>query len=170
MPRQKTIFIDISKCMACKTCENECASSHSIGGTIFSAITEGVRPRVHIVGDTRGSMPVSCQHCETPYCSIVCPTHAIVQNETVDLNPNLCIGCRLCISVCPFGAIDLINGKAYKCDLCSARLKQGLLPACVDGCPTKALSFIDIKKMNIEKRAEHFEKMILAEKEKQKLV
>jgi Fe-S-cluster-containing hydrogenase component 2 len=76
----------------------------------------------------------------------VCPTGATYRTETYTaVDQRLCIGCRLCVMVCPFGAIHVttatIDGRdkraATKCDLCIDR-PEG--PACVEACPTKALS------------------------------
>jgi carbon-monoxide dehydrogenase iron sulfur subunit len=55
-----------------------------------------------------------------------------------------CIGCSLCLMVCPFGVIrqdQALDGKvmALKCDLCPERE----IPACVESCPTKALVYME---------------------------
>lgn len=46
-----------------------------------------------------------------------------------------CIGCRKCISACPFGAIEMVNGKAHiiadKCRGCMV---------CTSSCPVQAIS------------------------------
>jgi Fe-S-cluster-containing dehydrogenase component len=59
------------------------------------------------------------------------------------VDDTLCIGCRACLTVCPFGVIFMgREGTAVvKCDLCIRRLAQGELPACAAGCPTKAILF-----------------------------
>jgi len=76
----------------------------------------------------------------------VCPTGATYRTETYTaVDQRLCIGCRLCMMVCPFGAIhvsttDLAGREkvaAFKCDL---RVDRPGGPACVEACPTKALS------------------------------
>ena len=51
-----------------------------------------------------------------------------------------CIGCHSCSIACPFGVPRFgADGTMQKCDLCSERLEDGLEPACVRVCPTKAL-------------------------------
>jgi carbon-monoxide dehydrogenase iron sulfur subunit len=65
-----------------------------------------------------------------------------------------CIGCKFCLAVCPFGAIDITgDGMAVvKCDLCIERTKAGQEPACVEACPTEALRLVDDKQLSAAKR------------------
>ncbi len=44
-----------------------------------------------------------------------------------------CTGCQACISVCPFGAIEMRDGKAYITEACRA------CGQCVDVCPVSAI-------------------------------
>jgi ferredoxin len=51
--------------------------------------------------------PRSCLHCETPACVTVCPTGASykrAEDGIVLVNPETCIGCKLCSWACPYGA------------------------------------------------------------------
>lgn len=52
-----------------------------------------------------------------------------------------CVGCWMCIMVCPVGAIRRGAGEqiASKCDLCLGEE----LPACVANCPNEALVLED---------------------------
>jgi Fe-S-cluster-containing dehydrogenase component len=56
--------------------------------------------------------------------------------------------------VCPFGVIEVLrDGKAVvKCDLCIERTKAGQEPACVEVCPTKALTLADEEDLAAGKR------------------
>ena len=45
-----------------------------------------------------------------------------------------CVGCGKCVSVCPFGALSLVNRKAVASSACT------MCGACVSQCPVKALS------------------------------
>ncbi len=57
-----------------------------------------------------------------------------------------CIGCRYCIQACPYGARYLHPERktADKCTFCYHRITKGLLPACVEVCPTQARIFGDL--------------------------
>jgi Fe-S-cluster-containing dehydrogenase component len=58
-----------------------------------------------------------------------------------------CIGCRYCIQACPYGAryLNPHTHTADKCTFCYHRITKGLLPACVEVCPTEARIFGDLK-------------------------
>jgi DMSO reductase anchor subunit/ferredoxin len=53
-----------------------------------------------------------------------------------------CIGCRYCMLTCPYEVPSYNSrlGIVRKCDMCSHRLAEGEPPACVQGCPTAAIS------------------------------
>lgn len=146
MEQSKKIFCDITKCIACKTCELACAIEHSSTKDLFLAMLERPRPRtrtsVHFV--ERGvSHSIACQHCEEPPCMEACMSSCISKDEKtgkVDIDRSRCVACWMCIMACPFGIISreiADKNKAFKCDLCPDRE----CPACVDACPTKTLSY-----------------------------
>ena len=58
-----------------------------------------------------------------------------------------CIGCSYCIQACPYGAryLDPRTRTADKCTFCYHRIIKGMLPACVEVCPTQARIFGDMK-------------------------
>src|SRR5262249_11654492 len=86
-----------------------------------------------------------CKHCVNAPCLEVCPTSAIIRTEfdTVYINEPACNGCRDCVAACPFGVIHMTQtrGVAQKCTLCYDRLKENLVPACAQACPTNSIQF-----------------------------
>jgi carbon-monoxide dehydrogenase iron sulfur subunit len=75
-----------------------------------------------------------------------CPTGAMRRHPEINsvyVATDTCIGCWMCVMACPFGAVtaDHISKTALKCDRCPERVENGIEPACVDACPTKALIF-----------------------------
>jgi tetrathionate reductase subunit B len=72
----------------------------------------------------------------------------------------LCVGCGKCIDQCPFGArnwdMSRMSGKdqtkhsIVKCTFCQHRTDKGVLPACVNICPSKARIFGDLNDPNSE--------------------
>ena len=145
------ILVNPEHCVGCHTCELACAASHTKAGTIVGAVLAGERlqPRNRVVLVDSVKLSTQCRQCEDAPCVRVCPTGATYRTETYTaVDQRLCIGCRLCMIVCPFGAIHVATTEtaagekkaAIKCDLCVDR-PEG--PACVDACPTKALSLRD---------------------------
>jgi Fe-S-cluster-containing dehydrogenase component len=76
--------------------------------------------------------------------------------EEVLIDDSLCIGCKWCLLVCPFGAVVPGRGKqaVHKCDLCFERAHQGREPACAEHCPTGALQLVAVEIFTKEKRRE----------------
>lgn len=94
-------------------------------------------------------VPKLCNQCDNPPCVQVCPVGATFSTEegVVLVDEKRCIGCRYCIQACPYGARYLhpISKTADKCTFCYHRVTRGMLPACVEVCPTQARVFGDLK-------------------------
>jgi len=94
-------------------------------------------------------VPKICNQCEKPPCVQVCPVGATYRTKdgVVLVDSQYCIGCRYCIQACPYGArfIRPETKTAEKCTFCYHRIVKGLLPACVEVCPTQARVFGDLK-------------------------
>ena len=157
----KIIVTHADRCLGCKSCEFECAMAHTSGQTWAEAASSKTppQPRIHVemVEDTM--VPIQCRHCSDAACVIVCPTHALhrdADDGPVLLDGEHCIGCRMCLLVCPFGVIELSRSgtKVVKCDQCFDRTETGLEPACVAGCPTGALEFVEATEYLEQRRRE----------------
>jgi carbon-monoxide dehydrogenase iron sulfur subunit len=147
------ILVNPERCVGCHTCELACAAAHTTADSVIGAVLAGekLHPRNRVVQVVAGGgqivkLSTQCRQCEDAPCVRVCPTKATYRTETYTaVNEQLCIGCRLCMMVCPFGAIRVVStsvagrdkAAAIKCDLCIDRPGG---PACVEACPTKALS------------------------------
>lgn len=145
---EKAIFTFIEKCVACKGCEIACAVEHSEAKTVFGAMTESPRPRPRVKIEPAGafSYPARCMHCQDAACIAACPMGAMTRHaetNAVYVDSGKCIGCWMCVMVCPFGGVsaDPVAKQALKCDRCPERTALGQDPACVSACPTKAMIF-----------------------------
>ncbi len=145
----KRIYADPVRCTGCKSCEIACAVQHSKSKTLFGAMAEPHPPRKRLFVEAAegGKMPVLCRHCEDAPCVNSCITGCLYHDENgyVRRHKGRCIGCWSCIMVCPFGVItpDHLAHIAVKCDRCH-KLE---VPACVNACPTKALTLVDVDQL-----------------------
>jgi len=131
--------------MACRSCELACAVEHSKVKSLAGAVNETPRPkqRVHVLGMKGRPLPLSCRHCDDPACVKACMAGVMKKSPktgTVESNPDKCVGCFMCVMVCPYGAITpvLEMKKVAKCNHCED--KEGE-KACVSACPTGALFY-----------------------------
>ena len=137
---------DTKKCIGCHTCEIQCKSnkSLSVGPRLCQIVEVGPQLIDNVPRASYIFMP--CFHCQNPWCVAACPTGAMTRREKdgiVYVNHTLCVGCKTCISACPWGAPqwDPKIGKVVKCDYCMDRIDEGLKPACVTACTTDCLQF-----------------------------
>jgi Fe-S-cluster-containing dehydrogenase component len=93
-------------------------------------------------------VPKICNHCAKPACVQVCPVGATYRTKdgVVLIDHEHCIGCQYCVQACPYGAryFNAETQVSEKCTLCYHRITKGLLPACVEVCPTNARIFGDL--------------------------
>jgi formate dehydrogenase iron-sulfur subunit len=168
-------FTDTSVCIGCKACEVACKEWNGLAGNepVFRDSFDNTGemdaqnwrhvkfidlvPEANAVSGNGAAwllMSDVCKHCKNASCMEVCPTNAIIRTEydTVFIQPDVCNGCRNCISACPYGAIGFSRetGVVHKCTFCYDRLQNNLTPACAKVCPTQSIRFgklDDLRKM-----------------------
>ena len=157
--KQYGFYFDSDRCTGCKTCELACKDYKDLGTDVsFRRIYEYTGGTWNQQSDGCWHqdvfayyMSISCNHCENPACTAVCPTGAMHKNEDgfVIVNEEICIGCRYCHMACPYDApqYDAQKGHMTKCDGCYSRVKSGQKPICVDACPLRALDFAPIDEL-----------------------
>jgi len=146
--QQKVLIVDHEKCTGCRQCELVCSVFHH-------GVSNPSLSRINVIKweNVGFYFPMLCQHCEEAACMSVCPKGAIFRDEKLNrvmVNYDLCIGCKMCVTACPFGAmgIDIKEKKVIKCDYCDGD------PKCVAFCETKAVDYIDAEKANLKRKRE----------------
>jgi len=144
----KKIAIHEEYCMGCRLCEIHCLVQHSKSKEIIKAY-KGEYPKAQsrLVVEQKGyqSFALQCRHCEDAPCLDACMTGAMRRDPktgAVICDEERCVGCWMCIMVCPFGVIARnTEGKkvASKCDLCNGETT----PVCVLHCPNEAIVYED---------------------------
>ena len=165
--------IEVEKCIGCNRCVEACkiendvpqepyyfrtwVERYTIGGD-GEAVVESISTQPQPGGDPGPEdrdilrtffVPKLCNQCANPPCVQVCPVGATFQTKdgVVLVDETRCIGCSYCIQACPYGAryLDPRTKTADKCTFCYHRIIKGMLPACVEVCPTQARIFGDMK-------------------------
>ncbi|BDQ34990.1 4Fe-4S dicluster domain-containing protein [Pseudodesulfovibrio portus] len=167
----KTFFIDLTKCTACRGCQVACKQwkklpaeetenwgSHQNPKDLSGITLKLVR--FQEVGTSPDDMqwlffPEQCRHCVEPPCldAMTVPGSIVHDQETgavvyTDLTAKEADKEAFAMS-CPYDIprINKETGQVVKCDMCVDRVKAGLLPACVQTCPTGAMNFGDREEM-----------------------
>ena len=169
------MVIDTKRCVGCNACTVACKMANNVPQDIFwtRALTDGGE----VMDTPAGEFPdvslryitVSCQHCENPACAKVCPVGATYKDPATGVvrqDYDKCIGCRMCMSACPYTGVRSFNWEeprypmdfalgdadapkhqkhvVEKCIFCYQRLARGETPACMDLCPARARHFGDL--------------------------
>ena len=166
IPNRKFVMvIDLAKCKNALACQSACNKHHYITG-------DNAWIKVYNMQESADTapywMPVTCQHCDEPACVTVCPVDATFKRRDglVLIDNERCIGCKFCISACPYSArilnwtdresyvnndpnyspessLPAQHGVVSKCDFCADRSREGKLPYCASSCPMGAIYFGD---------------------------
>lgn len=164
------MVIDLKRCIGCYGCQLSCKAEHGTPlGVFFGRLVkreEGSYPKTR-----RTLLPVLCNHCSDAACVEVCPTGAshYAEHGIVDIDPDLCVGCRSCMMACPYNNRYFYAERSYyfgeagptpyeearlerhpegivmKCNFCRDRVAEGKEPACVANCAAKARTFGDLE-------------------------
>jgi Fe-S-cluster-containing dehydrogenase component len=164
--------IEVAKCIGCGKCVEACKTENNVPKEPFffrtwveryviknddSVVVESINTGKKQADKTVDEkdilrsffVPKTCNQCANPPCVQVCPVGATFSTDdgVVLVDGDRCIGCRYCIQACPFGARYLHpqTKTADKCTFCYHRVVKGLLPACVEVCPTQARIFGDLR-------------------------
>ena len=153
MLKKPAFFLDVQICTGCKTCMIACKDKNDLPmGVRWRRVVEfaggdwiGRQDGTFTQSIFAYYISVSCNHCQDPICVQTCPSTAMNQDDhgIVSVDAQKCLGCRYCEWACPYSApqFDEALGQMTKCDFCREELEQGSVPACVAGCPTRALAF-----------------------------
>jgi formate dehydrogenase iron-sulfur subunit len=130
----KKILIDLIKCRECSQCTADCFYTFHPGNNGIEALKE------------LAAFSVSCRKCIKAPCIDICPASALEKTEDNFINRavNLCIGCKSCVTICPFGTLlnDFFKSRKSICDYCDLNEEVTEL-LCVITCPVEALSLTD---------------------------
>jgi molybdopterin-containing oxidoreductase family iron-sulfur binding subunit len=109
------MVIDTRRCVGCRACVLACkAENKTPPGVSYTVVFEEIlenRPN-----DKPVFMTKPCFHCEHPPCTDVCPVSATYKREQdgiVVVDYDRCIGCRYCMTACPYSARWFDFGENY---------------------------------------------------------
>ena len=181
------VLVDATVCVGCRKCEFACKTAHDLptepietydDRSVFKEMRRPDESALTVVNEYENpknanspiNVKVQCMHCDYPACVSACVVGALTkaENGSVIYDPDICMGCRYCLVVCPFQGLAYeylspLTPKVMKCDLCFDRTKEGKIPACVEMCPMEALTYgkrSDLLKLAHKRIKENPEKYI----------
>ena len=143
---EKVLVHEPALCTGCMRCMTTCSTYNNGATSLTRSRIQIMRHEGHTITniDEESELifeAIMCQQCDRPFCLNFCPVRAIrrdTDTHAMVINYDKCIGCRMCITVCPFGAphYDQTRKQIFKCTLCDGD------PQCVKFCPTESLKFL----------------------------
>jgi Fe-S-cluster-containing dehydrogenase component len=163
-PDSMGVLFDNTRCIGCRRCEQGCNTVNELPAPDrpfddlsvldtqrrTTAKDYTIVNRYDVLGNAKGPLysKVQCNHCLEPACASACFVRAFSKTKkgAVIYDASVCVGCRYCMIACPFEIPTYEYDKALaprvmKCTLCYPRIVKGLLPGCVQDCPTEALTY-----------------------------
>lgn len=99
------MVIDLEKCAGCQACTVACQMENNrLPGENWQEVV--FYPSGDYPSGTLNWLSRPCMHCEKPSCRDVCPTGATQKTADgfVVVDWDRCIGCKYCMTACPYGA------------------------------------------------------------------
>lgn len=161
IPNTRTgLLHDTTLCVGCRSCEAACREVNElppleppIGDmSVFDQERRTTDTELTVVNRYRVDgqdifRKHQCMHCNEPSCASVCLVSALVKSPEgpVLYDPDVCVGCRYCMTTCPYYALayeyDSANPRVMRCTMCYTRIIEGKAPGCADACPMGAIVF-----------------------------
>jgi len=138
-------------CTGCRACQVACKDVNDLPiGILFRRVRSFETGKFPKPG--KFNFAETCNHCTTPACVSVCPTGSFYidfDDGTVQQKNGLCIGCKDCITACPYEIPKYFEkyNKVAKCNACIEIRELGELPACVAVCTMRTLEFGDAEEL-----------------------
>ena len=154
---------DSTRCVGCRRCEAACNKANNLAAPNISfedpsvfeekrRTEEQVYTVVNRYENPKWEKPIfrkmQCMHCAEPACASACLVGALKKTPegAVIWDENLCLGCRYCMTACPFHIptfeyFDAGSPAIQKCTLCYHRISKGIIPGCAEACPVEAITF-----------------------------
>ncbi len=195
-PIPNTVFgyaLNISKCKGYRDCVDACVKENNQGrdsqvqyirvlelnnGSMDLESSDHYYNPETVPTPGKTYLPVQCMQCDNPPCVKACPVNATWKEPDgiVVVDYDWCIGCRYCMTACPYWARHFnwtkpqlpaaeVNpdthylgnrprpqGVVEKCHFCTQRTRKGRQPACQEACPTGARVFGNLLDANSEIR------------------
>jgi formate dehydrogenase iron-sulfur subunit len=142
----KAVLFDSTLCVGCKACDTACAERWGLPYDDKVAEEERLSARKMTAVALHGDHFIRrlCMHCNEPTCASVCPVNAFKKTALgpVIYEAEKCMGCRYCMTACPFGVPSYEWNKRLpvvtKCDMCYDRQLKGEPTTCSEACPMEA--------------------------------